>query len=212
MPTKNKEVTTMKIASKFIFYLGISFLSITSSAQQKVHQYVDPMIGSEGVGRVFIEIPFRRLREFSGHSRVAFRFIIDAIESNAMIKEFAELRVGRGVLGHGKQGFKNIIQNLLSCGVLILYLIPINTNTTQFQTYIQAPNLIKMSFKEVKYNYLFLKWQCRTKLNGCSSGNDISISKNADIFHDLHLIKIVTQDRKRLKFQTLTRALSCTFD
>ncbi|MDR7211697.1 GH92 family glycosyl hydrolase [Flavobacterium piscis] len=44
----------MKIYSKIIL-LGISlFFTITIHAQQKVHAYVDPMIGSEGDGRVFI--------------------------------------------------------------------------------------------------------------------------------------------------------------
>lgn len=44
----------MKIYRKIIL-LGISlFFTITINAQQKVHTYVDPMIGSEGDGRVFI--------------------------------------------------------------------------------------------------------------------------------------------------------------
>ena len=44
----------MKIYRKIIL-LGISlFFTIALNAQQKVHTYVDPMIGSEGDGRVFI--------------------------------------------------------------------------------------------------------------------------------------------------------------
>ncbi|TDW44641.1 putative alpha-1,2-mannosidase [Flavobacterium sp. 270] len=43
----------MKKYSKIIL-LGISLFTITNNAQQKVYNYVDPMIGSEGVGRVFI--------------------------------------------------------------------------------------------------------------------------------------------------------------
>ena len=43
----------MKIYSKNIL-LGISFLFTVITNAQTVHQYVDPMIGSEGVGRVFI--------------------------------------------------------------------------------------------------------------------------------------------------------------
>jgi predicted alpha-1,2-mannosidase len=44
----------MKIYRKIIL-LGISlFFTITINAQQKLHTYVDPMIGSEGDGRVFI--------------------------------------------------------------------------------------------------------------------------------------------------------------
>src|ERR1700760_2932750 len=36
------------------FLLGISCLLNQASAQKKLYQYVDPMIGSEGLGRVFI--------------------------------------------------------------------------------------------------------------------------------------------------------------
>ncbi|WP_278021464.1 hypothetical protein [Flavobacterium ginsengisoli] len=43
----------MKIYSKNIL-LGISFLFTVITNAQTVHHYVDPMIGSEGVGRVFI--------------------------------------------------------------------------------------------------------------------------------------------------------------
>ncbi|MEO8239256.1 MAG: GH92 family glycosyl hydrolase [Flavobacterium sp.] len=44
----------MKIYSKIIL-LGITlFFTIATIAQQKLHNYVDPMIGSEGDGRVFI--------------------------------------------------------------------------------------------------------------------------------------------------------------
>ncbi|MDP5201886.1 GH92 family glycosyl hydrolase [Flavobacterium sp. DG2-3] len=44
----------MKIYSKNILF-GISFLfTLSISAQKTVQQYVDPMIGSEGVGRVFV--------------------------------------------------------------------------------------------------------------------------------------------------------------
>lgn len=45
----------MKIATKTIIFLGISLCcALTNYAQTAVHNYVDPMIGSEGVGRVFI--------------------------------------------------------------------------------------------------------------------------------------------------------------
>ncbi|AOW09344.1 GH92 family glycosyl hydrolase [Flavobacterium gilvum] len=43
----------MKIYTKAILFLGISSF-FTINAQNPVHNYVDPMIGSEGVGRVFI--------------------------------------------------------------------------------------------------------------------------------------------------------------
>ncbi|WP_281226655.1 GH92 family glycosyl hydrolase [Flavobacterium aquiphilum] len=43
----------MRIYTKVILFLGISSF-FTISAQNQVHNYVDPMIGSEGVGRVFI--------------------------------------------------------------------------------------------------------------------------------------------------------------
>ncbi|KQX00929.1 GH92 family glycosyl hydrolase [Flavobacterium sp. Root420] len=42
----------MKINSKALIFLGIALFAI--NAQSQLHQYVDPMIGSEGVGRVFI--------------------------------------------------------------------------------------------------------------------------------------------------------------
>lgn len=44
----------MKINSKVLIFLGIALFAIKNNAQTKLHQYVDPMIGSEGVGRVFI--------------------------------------------------------------------------------------------------------------------------------------------------------------
>jgi predicted alpha-1,2-mannosidase len=45
----------MKLKTKIIFFLGMSlFFSITTNAQNQLHDYVDPMIGSEGDGRVFI--------------------------------------------------------------------------------------------------------------------------------------------------------------
>jgi len=45
----------MKINTKAILFLSISLLlEMTVIAQEKVHTYVDPMIGSEGVGRVFV--------------------------------------------------------------------------------------------------------------------------------------------------------------
>lgn len=44
----------MKNTKSLIFLAASFLLAINSSAQQNVHQYVDPMIGSEGVGRVFI--------------------------------------------------------------------------------------------------------------------------------------------------------------
>lgn len=45
----------MKIYTKVIAFLGISlFLTVKSNAQNQLHNYVDPMIGSEGVGRVFV--------------------------------------------------------------------------------------------------------------------------------------------------------------
>ena len=51
----NQRNNTMKLTTRFIFFLGISFLvTITINAQKNTHNYVDPMIGSEGVGRVFI--------------------------------------------------------------------------------------------------------------------------------------------------------------
>ncbi|WP_069661180.1 hypothetical protein [Arcticibacter eurypsychrophilus] len=34
--------------------LALFFISLPSAGQEKHHQYVDPMIGSEGLGRVFI--------------------------------------------------------------------------------------------------------------------------------------------------------------
>ncbi|MEO8532433.1 MAG: GH92 family glycosyl hydrolase [Flavobacterium sp.] len=44
----------MKIHTKVLLFLG-TFLFLTNiNAQNQVHTYVDPMIGSEGVGRVFI--------------------------------------------------------------------------------------------------------------------------------------------------------------
>jgi predicted alpha-1,2-mannosidase len=46
---------TMKIHTKAIIFLGILLsFTVSSNAQNQLHQYVDPMIGSEGVGRVFI--------------------------------------------------------------------------------------------------------------------------------------------------------------
>ncbi len=45
----------MKLKAKVIFFLGISLLFfIKINAQNQFHNYVDPMIGSEGDGRVFI--------------------------------------------------------------------------------------------------------------------------------------------------------------
>ncbi len=45
----------MKLKSEFIAFLGISlFFTIQIEAQNKLHNHVDPMIGSEGDGRVFI--------------------------------------------------------------------------------------------------------------------------------------------------------------
>ncbi len=45
----------MKLNTKIIFFFGISlFFAVTTNAQNKLHNYVDPMIGSEGDGRVFI--------------------------------------------------------------------------------------------------------------------------------------------------------------
>lgn len=44
----------MKINSKVLIFLGMALFAIKNNAQTKLHQYVDPMIGSEGVGRVFI--------------------------------------------------------------------------------------------------------------------------------------------------------------
>ncbi|MNQ03080.1 Glycosyl hydrolase family 92 [compost metagenome] len=44
----------MKITSKALIFLGIALFTIKNNAQSQLHQYVDPMIGSEGVGRVFI--------------------------------------------------------------------------------------------------------------------------------------------------------------
>lgn len=45
----------MKLKTKIIFFIGISLLFyIKSNAQNQLHNYVDPMIGSEGDGRVFI--------------------------------------------------------------------------------------------------------------------------------------------------------------
>jgi predicted alpha-1,2-mannosidase len=45
----------MKINNKIIIFLGIALCcTIETNAQNKLHNYVDPMIGSEGVGRVFI--------------------------------------------------------------------------------------------------------------------------------------------------------------
>ena len=45
----------MKIQIKSIIFLGITFLcTLIITAQKSAHTYVDPMIGSEGVGRVFI--------------------------------------------------------------------------------------------------------------------------------------------------------------
>lgn len=44
----------IKINGKALIFLGIALFAIKNNAQTKLHQYVDPMIGSEGVGRVFI--------------------------------------------------------------------------------------------------------------------------------------------------------------
>lgn len=44
----------MKRNGKALIFLGIALFAIKNNAQTKLHQYVDPMIGSEGVGRVFI--------------------------------------------------------------------------------------------------------------------------------------------------------------
>jgi len=45
----------MKIYTRIIILLGISsFFSIKADAQNQLYNFVDPMIGSEGVGRVFI--------------------------------------------------------------------------------------------------------------------------------------------------------------
>jgi predicted alpha-1,2-mannosidase len=45
----------MKLKTKIIFFLGMSlFFTTTINAQNQLHHYVDPMIGSEGDGRVFI--------------------------------------------------------------------------------------------------------------------------------------------------------------
>ncbi|MBC7845301.1 MAG: glycoside hydrolase family 92 protein [Flavobacterium sp.] len=44
----------MKSNTRFILFLGILFFCIKSNAQNQLHNYVDPMIGSEGDGRVFI--------------------------------------------------------------------------------------------------------------------------------------------------------------
>ncbi|PXY42175.1 alpha-mannosidase [Flavobacterium cheongpyeongense] len=45
----------MKVSTKTIISFGISiFFSLTNYAQTAAHNYVDPMIGSEGDGRVFI--------------------------------------------------------------------------------------------------------------------------------------------------------------
>lgn len=45
----------MKLKTKIMFFLGLSlFFVVTTNAQNQLHHYVDPMIGSEGDGRVFI--------------------------------------------------------------------------------------------------------------------------------------------------------------
>lgn len=45
----------MKTTTRFILFLGMSlFFCIKTNAQNQFHNYVDPMIGSEGDGRVFI--------------------------------------------------------------------------------------------------------------------------------------------------------------
>lgn len=45
----------MKLNTKIILFLGTSlFFATTINAQNQLHNYVDPMIGSEGDGRVFI--------------------------------------------------------------------------------------------------------------------------------------------------------------
>ena len=45
----------MKIYTKIIIFLGISLCcTIKTNAQNQLHNYVDPMIGSEGDGRVFV--------------------------------------------------------------------------------------------------------------------------------------------------------------
>jgi predicted alpha-1,2-mannosidase len=45
----------MKVSNKTIIFFGISlFFTVANYAQTAVHNFVDPMIGSEGVGRVFI--------------------------------------------------------------------------------------------------------------------------------------------------------------
>lgn len=44
----------MKIATKNIYVLGICLFFMNAKAQKEFHNYVDPMIGSEGVGRVFV--------------------------------------------------------------------------------------------------------------------------------------------------------------
>lgn len=45
----------MKLKTKIMFFLGLSlFFAVTTNAQNQLHNYVDPMIGSEGDGRVFI--------------------------------------------------------------------------------------------------------------------------------------------------------------
>ncbi len=45
----------MKLNTKMILFLGTSlFFATTINAQNQLHNYVDPMIGSEGDGRVFI--------------------------------------------------------------------------------------------------------------------------------------------------------------
>ena len=45
----------MKINNKIVVFLGIVLCCTNQiKAQKQLHNYVDPMIGSEGVGRVFI--------------------------------------------------------------------------------------------------------------------------------------------------------------
>lgn len=45
----------MKTHTKILFFLGIALCCTNqTNAQKQLHHYVDPMIGSEGVGRVFI--------------------------------------------------------------------------------------------------------------------------------------------------------------
>jgi len=44
----------MKLNTKIIFFLGMSLFFSITNAQKQLHDYVDPMIGSEGDGRVFI--------------------------------------------------------------------------------------------------------------------------------------------------------------